>query len=45
MMLSATATPPTIPPICRTFESGYNKVPPKVGPIGWVDLLWVVMAR
>ena len=24
--------------------TGYNKVPPKLGPIGWVNLLWVVMA-
>ncbi len=24
--------------------TGYNKVPPKLGPIGWINLLWVVMA-
>ncbi len=24
--------------------TGYNKVPPKIGPIGWVNVLWVVMA-
>jgi Mn2+/Fe2+ NRAMP family transporter len=24
--------------------TGYNKVPPKVGPIGWINLLWVLMA-
>jgi Mn2+/Fe2+ NRAMP family transporter len=24
--------------------TGYNKVPPKLGPIGWVNLLWVLMA-
>lgn len=24
--------------------TGYNKVPPRLGPIGWVNLLWVVMA-
>ena len=24
--------------------TGYNKVPPKFGPIGWINLLWVVMA-
>jgi Mn2+/Fe2+ NRAMP family transporter len=24
--------------------TGYNKVPPKFGPIGWVNILWVVMA-
>jgi Mn2+/Fe2+ NRAMP family transporter len=24
--------------------NGYNRVPPKVGPIGWVNLLWVVLA-
>lgn len=24
--------------------TGYNKVPPKIGPIGWVNVLWVIMA-
>src|SRR5690606_22349704 len=24
--------------------TGYNKVPPKLGPVGWINLLWVVMA-
>ncbi|BBL80173.1 hypothetical protein RxyAA322_20270 [Rubrobacter xylanophilus] len=24
--------------------TGYNKVPPRFGPIGWVNVLWVVMA-
>jgi Mn2+/Fe2+ NRAMP family transporter len=24
--------------------TGYNKVPPKLGPIGWINLLWVIMA-
>ncbi len=24
--------------------SGYNKVPPKIGRIGWVNLLWVLLA-
>ena len=24
--------------------TGYNKVPPKIGPLSWVILLWVVMA-
>lgn len=24
--------------------TGYNKVPPKIGPIGWVNILWSVMA-
>jgi Mn2+/Fe2+ NRAMP family transporter len=24
--------------------TGYNKVPPKFGPIGWVNLLWALMA-
>lgn len=24
--------------------TGYNKVPPKFGPIGWVNVLWTVMA-
>ena len=24
--------------------TGYNKVPPSFGPIGWVNVLWVVMA-
>lgn len=24
--------------------TGYNKVPPKLGPIGWVNVLWVVMS-
>jgi Mn2+/Fe2+ NRAMP family transporter len=24
--------------------TGYNKVPPKLGPVGWINLLWVLMA-
>ena len=24
--------------------TGYNRVPPKVGPVGWVNALWVVLA-
>ena len=24
--------------------TGYNKVPPKFGPVGWINLLWVLMA-
>ncbi|EWY38369.1 manganese transporter [Skermanella stibiiresistens SB22] len=24
--------------------TGYNKVPPKIGPVGWINLLWVLMA-
>ena len=24
--------------------TGYNKVPPKIGPIGWINILWVIMA-
>jgi Mn2+/Fe2+ NRAMP family transporter len=24
--------------------TGYNKVPPKLGPIGWINVLWVIMA-
>lgn len=24
--------------------TGYNKVPPKLGPIGWVNMLWIVLA-
>src|SRR5918995_1512121 len=24
--------------------TGYNKVPPKFGPVGWLNLLWVLMA-
>lgn len=24
--------------------TGYNRVPPKLGPIGWINMLWVVMA-
>ena len=24
--------------------TGYNKVPPKIGPIGWINVLWVTMA-
>lgn len=24
--------------------TGYNKVPPKLGPIGWINVLWIVMA-
>src|SRR3712207_3545876 len=24
--------------------TGYNKVPPKIGPLGWVNALWTVMA-
>lgn len=24
--------------------TGYNKVPPKLGPIGWVNILWIVLA-
>jgi Mn2+/Fe2+ NRAMP family transporter len=24
--------------------TGYNRVPPKVGPIGWVNVLWIVLA-
>ena len=24
--------------------TGYNKVPPKIGPIGWVNVLWIIMA-
>ena len=24
--------------------TGYNKVPPKLGPMGWINLLWVLMA-
>src|SRR4028118_953612 len=24
--------------------TGYNKVPPRIGPIGWVNALWSVMA-
>lgn len=24
--------------------TGYNKVPPKVGPVGWVNVLWAIMA-
>lgn len=24
--------------------TGYNKVPPKIGPIGWINVLWVIMA-
>jgi Mn2+/Fe2+ NRAMP family transporter len=24
--------------------TGYNKVPPKIGPVGWVNILWSVMA-
>jgi Mn2+/Fe2+ NRAMP family transporter len=24
--------------------TGYNKVPPKIGPVGWVNALWFIMA-
>jgi hypothetical protein len=24
--------------------TGYNKVPPRFGPIGWINVLWVIMA-
>jgi Mn2+/Fe2+ NRAMP family transporter len=24
--------------------TGYNKVPPKIGPIGWVNVLWMLLA-
>src|ERR1700754_265627 len=24
--------------------TGYNKVPPRIGPIGWVNVLWAVLA-
>jgi Mn2+/Fe2+ NRAMP family transporter len=24
--------------------TGYNKVPPRIGPIGWVNVLWAIMA-
>ncbi|MEW6636770.1 MAG: Nramp family divalent metal transporter [Actinomycetota bacterium] len=24
--------------------TGYNKVPPKIGPVGWINILWFVMA-
>jgi Mn2+/Fe2+ NRAMP family transporter len=24
--------------------TGYNKVPPRIGPIGWINVLWVIMA-
>lgn len=24
--------------------TGYNKVPPRLGPIGWVNILWIVLA-
>lgn len=28
----------------RPALTGYNNVPPKIGPIGWVNILWSVMA-
>lgn len=24
--------------------TGYNKVPPKLGPVGWINVLWMIMA-
>lgn len=24
--------------------TGYNRVPPRIGPIGWINILWVIMA-